>query len=180
MNLSLGGGPYDEIVQDAILDVRHQGTLAIIAAGNDGRRAVSYPARYPGATAVTALGVEGSFPAGSRPEAEIERPPVGTRSDLFIAGFSNVGPEIAITAPGVGAVSTLPGGGYGQMSGTSMAAPVAAGAAASLLSQNSRIFAMKRDAARSDAIERLLTTHCNSLGFGSIFEGHGLPDPAAV
>jgi subtilisin len=130
INLSLGGGPYDEIVSEAIQDGRNQGMLIAIAAGNDGRKAVSYPAAYPGATAVSALGCEGTFPAGSLEEAEVLRPPqslVDPRE--FIAEFSNIGPQIAVTAPGVGVLSTLPNNAFGPLSGTSMAAPAAAGAA---------------------------------------------------
>jgi subtilisin len=75
VNLSLGGGPYDDIVAEAIQDARNQGMLVVIAAGNDGRSAVSYPAAYAGALAVSAMGREGTFPAGSLHEAEVQRPP---------------------------------------------------------------------------------------------------------
>ena len=61
-----------------------------------------------------------------------------------------------------------------------MAAPVAAGAAACLLSRDQVVFGMARTRARSDAIERLLLTHCVRRGFGDVFEGFGLPDPALV
>jgi subtilisin family serine protease len=180
INLSLGGGPYDPIVEEAIIDARDQGMLVVIAAGNDGRGPVSYPARYPGATAVSAMGREGTFPAGSVAEGDVERPPYPTDPLEFIASFSNIGVEIAVTGPGVGVLSTLPGGSHGPMSGTSMAAPVVAGAAASLLSQNAAIFGMARDRARSDAIERLLQTNCTKRGFGLLYEAFGLPDPAVV
>lgn len=62
INLSLGGGPFDTIVQEAVHDARNSGMLVLVAAGNSGRKAVSYPAAYSGATAVSAIGKEGAFP----------------------------------------------------------------------------------------------------------------------
>lgn len=181
LNLSLGGGPYDDIVAEGVQDARNLGMVVIIAAGNDGRKAVSYPAKHLGATAVSAMGHEGTFPAGSYFESSVLRPPNSTRdAQEFIADFSNVGPEIAVTGLGVGVLSTLPNNEFGPMSGTSMAAPVVAGCAASLLSQNQAINSMTRDRARSDAIERLLQTNCQTRGFGSNFEGYGLPNETVV
>jgi subtilisin len=180
VNLSLGGGPFDEIVEEAIRDARNQGMLVMVAAGNDDRSAVSYPAAYSGATAVSALGRIGTFPAGSLEQADVMLSPPGSDPAEFIAAFSNVGPQIAVAAPGVGVLSTLPGQGFGPMSGTSMAAPVAAGAAACLLSRDPVVFGMARTRARSDAIERLLLTHCVKRGFGAVFEGFGLPDPTLL
>jgi subtilisin family serine protease len=180
VNLSLGGGPANEIVEEAIRDARNQGMLVVMAAGNEGRRPVSYPAAYPGATAVSAMGREGTFPADSLDEGEIMRPPTSTDPEEFIAAFSNVGPEIAVTGPGVGALSTLPGDKFGALSGTSMASPVVAGAAACLLSRDTVTYGMPRDRARSDAIERLVQTSCVRRQFGAEYEGYGLPDPAMV
>lgn len=180
INLSLGGGPYDAIVAEAVRDARNRGMLVVVATGNDGRAPVNYPAAYPQATAVSAVGRDGTFPAGSLEEAEVVRPPLGTDPLDFVAGFSNVGTEVAVTAPGVGCISTIFGNRYGVMSGTSMAAPVVTGAAACLLSRDAVVRAMPRDAARSDAIARLLTANCTALGFGALFEGKGMPDPAKI
>src|SRR5690606_19178525 len=49
-----------------------------------------------------------------------------------IAGFSNRGPLVDLFAPGVSVTSSVPGGAYGPMSGTSMSAPHVAGSFAVL------------------------------------------------
>ncbi|MEO5330511.1 MAG: S8 family serine peptidase [Magnetococcus sp. YQC-5] len=181
INLSLGGGPFDEIVAEAIEDARNNGMLVVVAAGNQKRNDVTYPAAYSGATAVSAMGKEGTYPVGSISDSNVLRPPVSVQNPSeFIADFSNIGPEIAVTGLGVGVLSTLPHNHYGPMSGTSMAAPQVAGAVASLLSQNAKIFKMPRDRKRSNAIEKLLQTNCVSRGFGLNFEGYGLPNPQTV
>ncbi len=51
-------------------------------------------------------------------------------SDNTLASFSSRGPKIELCAPGVQILSTAPGGGYQQMSGTSMACPHTSGVAA--------------------------------------------------
>jgi subtilisin len=181
INLSLGGGPHNEVVEEAILDARNQGMLVVIAAGNDYRGAVRFPAAYRGAMAVSAMGRAGTFPPGSAEELQIVRPPSATVDpDEFIAHFSNVGTQVSVTAPGVGAISTLPNDKIGVLSGTSMAAPVIAGAAACLLSQDQTIYAMARNQARSDAIERLVQVNSARQGFGLIFEGFGRPESPIV
>lgn len=173
VNLSLGGGPLDEALRSAVGYATSRGVLVVAAAGNDGRRPVSFPAAYPASVAVSAMGVNGTFPEESSEAADVASP-FGSAGAEFIAAFSNYGPQIAFTGPGVGVVSTLPTSNWGVMSGTSMACPAIAGFAASILSRNPVILAMK-DEERSRALRQELELSARLRGFGRDFEGFGLP-----
>lgn len=172
INMSLGGGSVDEATRAAIEDARSKGVVVLAAAGNDGRQAVSFPASDSMALAISAMGRVGTFPSSSTESGEVA-PPKGADPKNFIAAFSNVGPEIDLTGPGVGIVSTVPGG-YGVMSGTSMACPAATGAAARLLAGRSDLLGMPRTQARSDALVALFLQAAKAMGFGASFEGSGL------
>jgi subtilisin family serine protease len=86
------------------------GVVIVAAAGNDATDAVR---QYPAAE-----GVRGLLPVAA------------SNADSRLASFSNFGSWIHIAAPGEGITSSVPGGGYGTWSGTSMAAPLVAGTAA--------------------------------------------------
>lgn len=175
VNLSLGGGDADPATASAIHDARQQGTLVVAAAGNDERSPVSFPAADSLCIAVSALGRKGTFPKGSVEEADVVSP-FGTVTEEFIAAFSNVGPQIDLTGPGLGILSTVPGG-YAPESGTSMACPAVAGFAARLLAGLPAVLAQSRDQARSDAIARALLLSAKSRGFPTDLQGNGLPLP---
>lgn len=170
INLSLGAIPPDEALRDAIVDASDRGVVVIGAAGNDHRQAVSVPACY--GTPVSALGRTGTFPAGAREQGDIANP-VGTDPADFVADFSNIGPDIDFIAPGVGIVSTVPGG-YAPGRGTSMAAAAATGMAARLLGVRPDLLGMPPDQARSVAFKNYLGTTARSMGFGMMYEGYGM------
>ncbi|QIO54598.1 S8 family serine peptidase (plasmid) [Rhizobium leguminosarum bv. trifolii] len=172
INLSLGGGSEDEAVRAAIGSALDNGVLVIAAAGNDGRKPVSFPGSLPFCLAVTAMGWTDSFPTSSSETGDIARP-YGTGGS-FLGAFSNFGPQIDLTGPGVGVVSTLPGGTYGPMSGTSMASPAIAGYAAYLLAGDATILGLN-GADRSTALRDKLFGSAGVLGFGRDYEGFGLP-----
>jgi len=172
INMSLGGGSPDEATQDAITYAFDHGTIAFVATGNDGRQPVSFPASFSLSLAVGAMGRKGTFPANTTDAPNVAAP-YGTDPKNFVAEFSNIGPEVDFIAPGVGILSTVPGG-YAPMSGTSMACPMATGAAARLLATQPETLNLPRSSARSEAFIKFLTSKVKSMGFGAIYEGQGL------
>lgn len=99
-----GGGQFgQEIIDYAIA----KGSLVIAAAGNDATDVPDYPASYKGVLSVASV----------------------TSTDVK-SSFSNFGNHITISAPGSSIYNTLNGDKYGYKSGTSMATPLVASAAA--------------------------------------------------
>lgn len=105
ISMSLGLAHPDAGILTAVDNAVREGALVIAAAGNDGGGGssldrVHYPARHRNTIAVGAVG-----------------------NDKLIADFSSRGPAVDIAAPGHNILSTVPGGRYVRMSGTSMATP---------------------------------------------------------
>jgi subtilisin family serine protease len=172
INMSLGGGPEDEGTNEAIRNAYSKGTICFVAAGNENRSPVSFPAAYSLSLAVTAMGRKNTFPHGTT-QADTIIKPFGTDAKNFIADFSNFGPEIDVTGPGVGIISTVPSSGYAVMDGTSMACPAATGIAARLLSTQPNLLNMTRNQQRSDEFIKFLNQNMKVMGFGGQFEGGG-------
>lgn len=174
VNMSLGGAAYDPVLKAAVEDARAGGSVCIVAAGNNGRGPVGHPAADEMSVAVSALGRIGTFPDDAAEVDEVVAPYGSDEAD-FIGAFSNIGPQVDLTGPGVAIISTVPGS-YTEISGTSMACPAVTGVAARLLSSSETLGA-QRDAARSEAIVAMLLASARDRGFPDPFEGHGLPQP---
>lgn len=177
LNMSLGGGARDPAVEESVNEAYQAGTLSICATGNDYHKPVSFPGALQQVLAVTALGQRGTFPKDSVEAGDIEAPFATSNKDRFIAAFSNIGQEVALTGPGVGIVSTVPAQDYAAMSGTSMACPAVTGCAAAILSQQPNLLQMHRDEARTQAFTKAILVKALLQGFAqndASLEGHGL------
>ena len=119
INMSLGG-PNSLLVASEVDHIKAAGLVLVAAAGND--NTTDTTEAFPGADPDTALRV------------------MATEWHDCRAEFSNFSPAATpyrynIAAPGLDIFSTTPAAGYESFSGTSMASPLVAGAAALVLGQ---------------------------------------------
>ena len=175
INLSIGDSMADESVRDAVEFAWSLGSVCMAATGNDGKGQVDYPARYAKAVAVSAIGLDGSWPPGANFAWTLgaSRGKDIARHQSFLASFSNRGTKVALTAPGVAVVSTIFDDRWGAMSGTSMATPIATGVLARRLAA-SPVRDMPRNAVRAAAVVQLALDHAEDLGLAATMQGCGL------
>jgi type VII secretion-associated serine protease mycosin len=120
INMSLGGEGSSYTIDQAVAYAESRDVVIVAAAGNgDGAHNPLYLTDFYPASAPGVLGVG------------------ATTSSDGIAPFSNYGPYVDVSAPGVDILSTTfgPAHGYASWSGTSMATPFAAGALALIRSR---------------------------------------------
>jgi thermitase len=145
INMSLGGSSSSSTLEDAVNYAWNNGVVVVASAGNSASTAPSYPAYYNNCIAVAA-----------------------TDANDALASFSNYGKWVDVAAPGMTIDSTWNDGGYGCMSGTSMASPHVAGLAA-------LVFATLSDAngngKLNGEVRRRIESTCDNTGVGGIAGG---------
>lgn len=166
-NMSLGGGGSKtgtcsgsgfsgtDTFHQAICNAKNAGVVFAVAAGNDGADAeASVPAAYDDAVITVSATQQGdNWP---------------TWSNWGNGNPGGVSAPVAIAAPGVSILSTWNDGATNTISGTSMASPHVAGAAALFLSGSNQ---PATGAAFSNTLSAILTQAENSAGFSNT-SGH--------
>lgn len=150
INMSWGTNTDAAALKAVISQASSAGITLIAAAGNDGSTNPFYPAAYPEVISVGA-----------------------TNPDDFVTGFSNYGNTIDVMAPGSGIYSTLPEGNntYGNLSGTSMAAPLVSALAALLKAENANYSPQEikqRIQAGCEDIDAMNPNYAGQIGAGRI------------
>ena len=108
------GAGYDDVM--AALDYAHSKNVVLCkSAGNTGKEGLTSPAEHPAVITVGAL---------------------QQNHDRTRANYSSYGDRLDVAAPGDKVKSLKPGGGYVEMSGTSMASPHVAGLVALIRAQH--------------------------------------------
>ncbi len=126
--LSLGCECESGALDIAISNSIKAGITIVVAAGNEAKNARTFtPANNPEVITVSAITDTDGKCGGNGPSS-----PYG--DDDMLASFSNFGDVVDISAPGVEIYSTFKSNSYKKLSGTSMAAPHVAGAAALYIS----------------------------------------------
>lgn len=140
LSMSLGSSGLDPSIDEAGKELTAAGILICCAAGNSGGNtpAIDFPGRLPWAISVAAL-----------------------QQNLTPASFSSAGEGIETSAPGTNIWSCRSGGGYKQMSGTSMATPFCAGVLA--LYESCRKLKGKTPSTTAD-IHRILQSRAMDIG----------------
>jgi subtilisin family serine protease len=118
VNMSVADGIYfdacgDHVLAEAVRNLTSHGIAVVAAAGNDGwTGATGAPACVPSAVAVGSADDPGDQ----------------------LSSFGNVSPVVRLVAPGHAVESSVPGGSWSALSGTSVAAAVVTGAFAAIKS----------------------------------------------
>jgi subtilisin family serine protease len=162
-------------LRSVVDNVRAAGIMVVVSAGNSGSACgsvVDPPAIYASSFSVGATMSNDGIAAFS------------SRGPVTIDGSNRLKPDIA--APGVGIRSSIPGGGYMSMNGTSMAGPHVAGVAALVMSVNPDLRgnpAAVEAILRETALPAPSTQSCGAFAGSSVPNavfGHGRIDALAA
>jgi subtilisin family serine protease len=154
LSMSLGFRGYLEDFLPLTQILRERGVLPVFAIGNEGPGTSRSPGNYDISLSVGAMDPKGKVANFSG-------------SQEFSRQVESTVP--CLVAPGVGVISAMPGGGYQEMDGSSMATPHIAGLAALLMEAKPQ--------ASIDQIEKAIFDSCALLP-GELPErqGRGVPD----
>lgn len=173
VNMSLSDTEASKALDRAISRSVDAGVTYVVAAGNDARDAsLETPSNHPRVLTVSAV-TDGNGRGGGGADPACEPGEV----DDNLASFSNFGKPVRLAAPGVCIESTSKRSGknvntYESMSGTSMAAPHAAGAAGLVKAANPSF--------RPDKVIDTLIKHGKSQSdrlYGFSGDTDGFPEP---
>ena len=159
----------------AISNLKAQGILIVVAAGNSGSSCatvVDPPAIYADA-----------FTIGATDNSDVIAP-FSSRGPVTVDGSNRLKPDVV--APGVGVQSAVPGNAYGSKSGTSMATPNAVGVAALVMSANPALRGQPEQVEailRETAMPLTSATSCGDMPGSQVpnpIYGHGRLDALAA
>jgi len=164
INLSLGGFFPSKTIREAMAYAHRKGVTLVCAAGNSGRRGVSYPASDPHCIGVSAVGPDGTLAPYSSygPQIDLAAPGGDTSKGVMNGVLQNT---IGFMDPGTDR--------YEYFQGTSMAAPHVAGTAALVISLGVK---------NPDEVEKILkaTARVSAEKNGNEKYGAGLLNAAAA
>ncbi|WP_345794074.1 S8 family serine peptidase [Thauera sp. JM12B12] len=148
-NISYGGARSSSTVQSAGQYLKSKGGLLVVSGGNSGAEEI-----IAASDALIAVS--------------------GTTSTDAKASWSSFGSYIDVAAPGAGIWTTNRGGGYGSISGTSIASPATAGVLALMMEANPKL--------GPDDLTKLLFSTAVDLGTAGYdkYFGHGRVNAAAA